>query len=145
MIYFDTSYIAKCYLNEPYAEVVRRCAMQAEGLACSHLGRVEFWSVLNRHIREGRLAAKQAQAIRRIFSEDEADDVWHWFPVTSVLLTKVCGILEHLPRDLFIRSADAIHLVSAKEHDLDEIYTNDVHILQCAPFFGLRGRDVIPI
>ena len=62
MIYFDTSYIAKCYLNEPYAEVVRQCAMQAEGLACSQLGRVEFWSVLNRHIREGRLAAHRARS-----------------------------------------------------------------------------------
>ena len=45
MIYFDTSYLAKCYLNEPHAEKVRKLAHQADGLACSQLGRVEFWSI----------------------------------------------------------------------------------------------------
>jgi len=144
MIYFDASYIAKCYLNEPHAATVRQLAMQSDGLACSQLGRVEFWSVLNRHVREERITSKQAQAIRRVFGEDEANDVWHWFPVTSDLMMKVCGALENLPRDLFVRSADAIHLVSAKEHGLDQIYSSDSHLLRCAACFGLHGCNVIP-
>ncbi|MFA5042872.1 MAG: type II toxin-antitoxin system VapC family toxin [Kiritimatiellia bacterium] len=144
MIYFDTSYIAKCYLNEPHADKVRQLAMRSDGLACSYLGRVEFWSVLNRHVREGRIASKQAQAIRRVFVEDEVNDVWHWFPVTSDLMMKVCGALEHLPLDLFVRSADAIHLVSATEHGLNQIYSSDTHLLRCAACFGLRGCNVIP-
>ena len=44
MIYFDTSYLAKCYLNEPRAAKVRKPAHRADGLACSQFGRVEFWS-----------------------------------------------------------------------------------------------------
>jgi len=143
MIYFDTSYIAKCYLNEPHAEVVRELAMQSKGLTCSQLGRVEFWSVLNRHVREERLTTKQAHGIRQIFSKDETGNVWNWIPLSNDLIMKACETLEHLPRNLFIRSADAIHLVSAKEHGLNEIYSNDNHLLQCASFFGLRGKNII--
>jgi predicted nucleic acid-binding protein len=60
MIYLDTSYIAKCYLNEPHGDKVRALARQAEGLACSHLGRVEFWCVVARHVREGRISKNDA-------------------------------------------------------------------------------------
>jgi len=144
MIYFDTSYIAKCYLNEPHAEKVRQLAMQADGLVCSYLGRVEFWSVLNRHIRDNRITRQQARQIRALFGRDESKRVWTWHPVTNDILIRTCWYLEHLPKPLNIRSADAIHLVSAKENGFDDIYTNDSRILTCASFFGLQAKNVLP-
>jgi len=143
MIYFDTSYIAKCYLNEPRADKVRALARQAEGIACAQLGRVEFWCVVNRHVREGRISERDAGLIRSRMMEDEANRVWTWFPVTPRLLTNVCALLEDLPPNAFIRSADAIHLTAAKDHGFNEVYSNDPHLLRCAVHFGLRCVNVI--
>jgi len=53
LIYFDAAYIAKCYLNEPGAEKVRSLAGTERGLASSELGRVEFFAVIHRHLRDG--------------------------------------------------------------------------------------------
>ena len=44
---------------------------------------------------------------------------------------------------LHIRSADAIHLVSAAEADETEIWTADRGMLVAAPGFGLTGRSVL--
>ena len=52
MIYFDAAYIAKCYLNEPGADRVREVAYGADGLASCELARLEFASILKRHVRE---------------------------------------------------------------------------------------------
>ena len=144
MIYFDTSYIAKCYLNEPHAAKVRQLAMQSYGLACSFLGRVEFWSVLNRYIRENQVTLQQALHIRNLFCRDESNRVWTWYPVTNDIMSRTCWYLEHLPKPLTIHSADAIHLVSAKENGFEDIFTNYTRILNCASFFGLQGKNILP-
>lgn len=75
-LYFDTAYIAKCYLNEPGGLAVRRLARRG-----------------------------------------------------------------HFLEDL---TGDAIHLVTALEASLPEIWSNDRHLLGAAEHFGLRGRSVRP-
>ena len=56
MIYFDTSYIIKCYLNEAGSAPVRRLAESSEGMGCSLHGRMEFWTAVKRIVREGLIA-----------------------------------------------------------------------------------------
>ena len=51
--------------------------------------------------------------------------------------------LSYPPRDVFLRTGDAVHLLSAREHGLLEIYSNDRHLLAAAPHVGMRGRVVI--
>lgn len=41
MIYFDTSYLLKCYLAEPGHQAVRALAQQQGPVACCALGRTE--------------------------------------------------------------------------------------------------------
>jgi predicted nucleic acid-binding protein len=41
-----------------------------------------------------------------------------------------------------MRSADALHLVSAREHGMAAIYSNDARVLEAAPAFGIRGMSV---
>jgi len=46
------------------------------------------------------------------------------------------------PANIFLRSADAIHLATARELGESEIWTSDRHMLAAAPFSGLRGRTL---
>jgi predicted nucleic acid-binding protein len=83
MIYFETSYIIKCYLNEAGSAPVRRLAESSEGMGCSLHGRVEFWTAVKRNVREQLITAEEAATTFRLFQEDEANGVWHWFPVET--------------------------------------------------------------
>jgi predicted nucleic acid-binding protein len=143
MLYFDAAYIAKCYLNEPGAALVRGLAQGAAGLASSEFGRVEFASVLHRHAREGRLTAGVVREVWADFQEDEASGVWSWFPLPTSLLEAVCLRVRSLPRRVAVRAGDAIHLLTAKEHGFESVYTNDRYMLAAARHFGVKGVDVI--
>lgn len=125
MIYFDAAYIAKCYLNEPGADRVREIAYGAEGLASCELARLEFASILKRHVRERHVTRREMTAILKDFQEDEQNGVWQWFSVTSALLEKARKAVLDLPSTVFVRSGDALHLACAEEHGFEEVYTND--------------------
>jgi len=43
--------------------------------------------------------------------------------------------------DLFLRTADAVHLATAQQIGESDVWTNDRHMLAAAPYFGLRGRS----
>ena len=97
MIYFDAAYIAKCYLNEPGADRVREVAYGADGLASCELARLEFASILKRHVRERHLTRREMTAILKDFEEDEQNGVWQWLGVTSELLEKTRAAVLDLP------------------------------------------------
>ncbi len=143
MIYFDAAYIAKCYLNEPGADRVRAVAYRADGLASCELARLEFASILKRHVRENSLTRREMTAILKEFGEDEQNGVWRWFGVTSELLEKARKAILDLPSTVFVRSGDALHLACAEEHGFNEVYTNDRHMLQAAQHFHVTGVDVL--
>lgn len=143
MLYFDTAYIAKCYLNEPGAQRVRQLAYSSPGLASCELARVEFHAVVHRHLREGNLTADEAREVIEDFELDEADAVWQWLPVTSQLLNLVCETVRILPHTVFLRTVDAIHLSCASNYGFQEIYSNDRHLLAAAPHFSLIGKNII--
>jgi predicted nucleic acid-binding protein len=78
VIYFDAAYIAKCYLNEPGADRVREVAHGAAGLASCELARLEFASILRRHVRERHVTRREMTAILKEFEDDEKNGVWQW-------------------------------------------------------------------
>jgi predicted nucleic acid-binding protein len=143
VIYFDAAYIAKCYLNEPGADRVRAVAYDADGLASCELGRLEFASILERHVREHHMTRREMKAILKDFEDDEAGGVWQWFGVTSGLLEKARKAVLDLPSTVFLRSCDALHLACAEEHGFQEVYTNDRHMLQAARHFHVNGVNVL--
>jgi len=144
LVYFDAAYIAKCYLNEPNAHLVRQFAYQTDRLASCEIARLEFYSVVQRHLREGNMNSQEAEAVLKDFEQDEEDGVWEWFPVTSTLIRLVCTNVSSLPNTALLRAVDALHLGCAKEHGFSEAYTNDRHMLNCAQYFGLKGINLIP-
>lgn len=143
MTYFDAAYIAKCYLNEPGAERVRELARHAVDLCSCEWARVEFACILQRHLREGHLKAREARDVLRDLHEDEKAGVWRWLPITSALLDDVWSEVNQLPKNVFLRAGDAIHLGCARQNGVRAIYTNDRHMLAGARHFGLQGINVL--
>jgi predicted nucleic acid-binding protein len=47
--------------------------------------------------------------------------------------------MQKLPAGLFLRSGDAIHLVSARRSGFDAVWTNDRHMVEAASHFRLRA------
>ena len=143
MIYFDSTYIIKCYVAEPGTAQVLVLAQSHPGRACSLHGRLEFWSGIKRHVREGNLSAHQAEAAYHQFILDEAAGLWLFLPITRTLVETSCTRLGALPLGIPCRAADALHLTCAAEEGFTEIYSNDRHLLAAAIYFGLTGKNVI--
>lgn len=143
MIYFDTAYLLKCYLDEPGCEPVRAFARDCERIACSVYGRLELHAALHRKLREGRLTGPHLEVVLRQLSVDESVRLWEWLPLTGAVMNAVADTYGSLPRDVFLRTGDAVHLLSAREHGLTEVYSNDRRLLAAAPYVGMTGRDVI--
>ncbi len=140
--YFDTAYVAKCYLNEPDADAVRKVARSSPDLYISAFSIAELACVFHRRLREGALAESAAIKLRHAFLDDVKNEVWQLLPVTQYLLRQVELLTRTLPREVFLRAGDAIHIVSAVEAGFNEIWTNDRHLLAAADHFGLQGRSV---
>lgn len=143
MIYFDTSYILKCYLNEPNAQLVRALATRETNKYCCRWGRLEFFAGIKRQTREGKITREHEAEILQVFKEDELAGIWLWLPMQQSLLDLACAAFEGLPDTVPLRAGDALHLECAREHGFLEIYSNDRHLLGAASRFGLVGRNVI--
>ena len=142
MIYFDSSYIAKFYLDEPDSNAVRVRA-EAEGeVCCSVLGRAEVVSVFHRKWREKTRTKPEFSILLDQFEADCVADLWTWLPSSSAVVRAVVAKFRSLPDTTFLRSADAIHLATAAESGLPSIFSKDRHLLAAAPHFGLIGEIV---
>jgi predicted nucleic acid-binding protein len=141
-LYFDTAYIAKCYLNEPDAKKVRKVAAAAAGLYSSAWSIPELASVFHRHVREGSLSVDDAAELRQLLLDDVQEGVWVLLPVSDPLLYRVAARASTVSPTVYFRAGDAVHLFSAQEAGFAEIWTNDRHLLAAAPHFGLKGRSV---
>ena len=142
MIYFDTSYLLRCYYDDPGYEAVRRLADQDQ-LACCGLERVELAAALHRKLREGALAASHVTLLLRQIQDDSGQGHIVWLPVTEYLLDEAVRQYETLGVTVFLRAADSLHLTCARLNGLAEIYSNDQRLLTAASHFGLKGVDVI--
>ncbi len=141
-MYFDTSYIAKFYFNEPKSVRVRELVRRSDGIYSSLWSFAEFHAVLHRRLREGASSSSDARDLAARFSEHVEDRLWNLIPVSQTLLRRTSALMLSAPQDLFLRTADAVHLTTAQEAGEREVWTNDRHMLAAAPYFGLSGRSV---
>jgi predicted nucleic acid-binding protein len=141
-MYFDTAYIAKFYFNEPESPRVRALVRKADTIQSSLWALAEFHAVLHRRIREGASSPSDARELALRFSEHIEDGLWNLIPVNEALLRRTSALLVSGPGDLFIRTADAVHLTTAHEIGERAVWTNDRHMLAAAGYFGLTGQSV---
>lgn len=142
MSYFDSAYIAKFYVNEAESDAVRQLAESLGRVHCSALGRIEVTSVFHRKWREGAFTEREFREVSAQFSDECAAGLWTWLSVTDSLIAITAESVRALCKNITIRFADALHLVSAREHGLRRVYTNDRHMLLAAPAFGVEGMRV---
>ena len=141
-MYFDTCYIAKFYFNEPESTRVRELVRKADVIHSSMWALAEFHAVLHRRTREGASSPVDARKLGLRFSEHIADGLWKLIPVNEALLRRTSVLMVSAPRDVFIRTADAVHLTTAQEIGEGSVWTNDRHMLAAAAYFGLTGQSV---
>jgi len=142
--YFDSAYIAKFYLDEPESEAVRRLAESLGQVRCAVIGRVEVAAAFHRKFREGAFDAGAFREVMGQFDDDCDQGLWTWLPLTTALAASAAAAFARLPRPVFLRAADALHLICAQEHGLPEIYTNDRHMSAAARHFRLKPMTVAP-
>jgi len=141
-LYFDTSYIVKFYCNEPESPRVRELVRKADVIHSSLWALAEFHAVLHRRMSEGTSSPNDTRKLALSFAEHMEAGLWKLIPVNDALLRRTSALMISAPRDLFIRTADAVHLTTAQEIGEHTVWTNDRHMLAAAPYFGLTGQSV---
>jgi predicted nucleic acid-binding protein len=86
-----------------------------------------------------RSEAAQAQ---EFFLTDIQSGVWSLLPISEGFLFRVESLIRTLPRSVYLRAGDAVHLVAAQSAGFTEIWSNDRRVLAAAPAFGLTGKSV---
>ncbi len=142
MLYFDTSYLVRLYLSDQGAEEVRSLAATSD-LASSFHGGIESIAAFHRAYREKRINYNTYQAILDQFDDDVKGGAYTWLTVGPELIPKLEKTYRSASANLFLRAADALHLACARENGFTEVYTHDRRMLEAAPLFGLKPKNII--
>jgi len=141
--YFDAALVAKFYLNEPGRAAVRRLARTSGVVVSSGIAVAEVSAAFHRKLREEAVTPAVFKALQGQFVHDVDEGLWKLADPTAALLRDVQAAFSRLNRAVFVRSLDALHLVTAKAEGFERIYSNDRHLLGAAKSFGLEGVNPI--
>jgi uncharacterized protein len=114
IIYFDTSALAKWYLNEARSEDVEKYIQDQGPVAMSGLTVVEMRCLLARRRREGSIDARMEMEVFATFEEDIRQKSLICYPFPDGLLAGAVNLISVLS-DVPLRTLDALHLMVAKE------------------------------
>ncbi|HOD46156.1 MAG TPA: type II toxin-antitoxin system VapC family toxin [Opitutaceae bacterium] len=140
MIFCDTSAVAKLYVAEKESPAMRALLESEDQVALSELVRAELMGVFHRQLREGRWTRAQFMVAVRQFSNDDLGGFWTWLPLDSTIIESAAKTYTTLPDQIFLRSADCLHLVTALHHSFTEIYTYDAHQTAAAVALGIKPQ-----
>jgi predicted nucleic acid-binding protein len=142
VIYFDTSYIVRLYLEDPGWQKVREIAA-TDHVACCLFGRAEALAAFHRKFREGILNRQDMRVLVEQFERECDAGAFQWLPFSEVVVAGLLRAYASLPKSVTLRAGDAVHLACAAENGFKEIYSNDRHLLAAAYNFGLHGQNAI--
>jgi predicted nucleic acid-binding protein len=141
LAYFDSALVAKFYLNEPGRRAVRRLALKAGAVVTSGIAVAEVSAAFHRKLRERAITRQVFDGLQGQFAHDLDRGVWTLVAPTEALLQQVQQLFARLDQAVFLRSLDALHLVTAVTERFDRLYSNDTHLLRACEHVGLAGID----
>lgn len=131
-VYFDSSGLAKRYIEEAgTAEVLAWCE-RANELALSAIAIPELIAAFSRLQREGRLTRAQYQATKRALMTDIADALI--LEITPEVIQRAVKVLESHP----LRGMDALHLGAALACAAEVFVSADARQCQAAKQLRLQ-------
>jgi predicted nucleic acid-binding protein len=142
-VYFDSALVAKFYLNEVGRDAVRDLARTAGIVVTSGIAVAEVSAAFHRKFREGALDLDVFEALHGQFQHDLENGLWRLIAPTEALLGGVRSLFAKLDKSIFLRSLDALHLVTAKAEHFERLYSNDRHLLAACASVRLEGLNPI--
>jgi len=139
ILYFDSCYVVRLYLEDEGFHSVRERVASCQAVACAWHGQAEVATALYRAFRERRMNRLAFQAALEQFRLDRESGLFVWLPLTDSVQRRLEEVLRGMTDDTFIRAADALHLACAAENGFGVVYSNDRHLLRAAPRFGVEG------
>ncbi len=124
IIYFDTSALAKWYLNEPRSEDVEKYIREHGPVAMSDLTVVEMRGLLARRRREGSIDTNMEIQVFATFEEDIRQKFLICHPLPEGLSVGAVNLISVLS-DVPLRTLDALHLMIAREIQAAVLVTAD--------------------
>jgi predicted nucleic acid-binding protein len=140
MIYFDTSYLVRLYYEDAGFVTVRELGA-TDHVACAVHGQVEILAAFHRKLREGAITPKSYQTLLAQFEADRAAGAFQWLPAGGEVLQRITAVYAALPRTVYLRGDDALHLATAAANGFKAIHSNDSHLLAGAVHFKLKGLN----
>lgn len=141
-MFLDSAYIAKFYLNEPDSAKVRQLIQTADSaLVMSEWSVVEVTCAFHRHLRQGELSTTQYQELLKEFIKHVDAEIWTVVPLNHYLVERTVAGMKSVPANMWLRSGDAVQLASAQQAGETIVWTNDRHLIDAAPRFGLTAQS----
>ena len=136
IVYFDTSALAKWYLNETLSDEVERYIQEHGPVEISDLTAVEIRSLLSRRRREREIDFKTEARAFAAFEEDVRRGFLIRNPLPATLAAGAVNLIASFP-DVPLRTLDAMHLVVAQEIGAAVLATSDRVMAAGAEALGL--------
>jgi len=135
-VFFDSSALAKRYIEEPGSDRVQEILLSASSLGVSILCVPEIISALSRRRREKSLSQPQYRKAKQALFEDLEDaTIIH---MTNPVVARAVEILERWP----LRSSDSLHVSSAAEWGASLFVSADERQCAAARDYGLRIEEL---
>jgi len=135
-LFFDSSALAKRYIQETGTERVAELISGASSLGLSIICLTELISALCRRRREKKLSHEQYLKTKRTLFEDAEDA--NIVSITDEVMARAVDLLERWT----LRSADSIQVASAAEWGADLFVSADVRQCDAARGYGLAVEEL---
>ena len=136
-IYFDTSALAKWYINESDSENVEAFLRDHGPVAISILTFVEMRSLLARRRKNRDFNPETEMRIWATFNEDIQRKHLIQLAVSEDIFHTAANIIAMLP-EISLRTLDALHLAVCQSHDMKWMATADKIMADSASILGME-------
>ena len=135
-VFFDSSALAKRYIEEKGSDQVQTILSSASALAVSVICVPEIVSALCRRRREHKLSTQEYRNARASLLSDIGDATV--VGITEEVIAEAVSLLEQFP----LRSADALHIACASQWSTDLFVSADDRQCTAARAHGLRVEAI---